>query len=741
MPVVPGNPAASYNPVPQDTAQSGLDTRPINIRTDPDMFGAGIGRALSQTGSTLEKVGDEWANTALQFARLDQDTKATQNATQYYKAAGDLDASFRSMTGGDPAQNLINHNNQLEALRQQYRDSLSPYAQREYDKQTTRMMGYDMRSAAFHAASETKKAAVIAGAENQAALIDQAVRNPEKLTDVIQGVKDAAAKQSEIEDGRIDPNADPNDEATKTTAAIRESKVRAAVGKAIYTAAYAKARIDPAAAEKMLNDYKDQMPAAVWEKAFADVRQRGVQVNAETEAARITSPYEISAGPGRVNFMRGQYGGPGQNITTVETKAGNISVNAVSAPAFQGFINDLVSAGAPIKDIGGFNDRNIAGTHMKSQHAFGNAIDIDQGGRDISPRLKAWSDQNPEVFRSILRKYNMISGGDFKNPDFGHFEWAGPAQNVQTKVTQATLLDLTQEAEISAQTKYPDDPALRAEYTQKLTQAILNRANVQQKVFNDQLRTYRNSMEDTLNQRLQNGRLPTSVTEANAVDPDFQNKYEYLTANSPEDKARFEKKFSANAKDEIPETPERTQFYNHYVGLPDEERAKVNPWDAFDKGLTTKKYAQQIAADQAKLGHDATRRDNADRILGEFRAETNDAQIFASHNPSYADANRKYSWLRGSIIQRLEQWEAQNKSAMPKAQRQEMMHDLLRQAQTIEPRKFLGLSIPFTGQTGFQFQNEYPPKPAIDALKANPALRPDFERKYGPDVTKGVLGE
>lgn len=708
MPVVPGNPAASYNPVPDTTAQPGLDTRPIRLQTDPEMFGAGIGRALSQTGSTLEKVGDEWASTALQFARLDQETKAAAAATQYYQETGKLDAAFRSMSGTDPQNNLINHNQRLDDLRQQFRAGLTPFAAKLYDQQTLRSMGYDMRNSALHAASESKRAALSASQDNQAALIDQAARDPNRTIDIINGVKEQAAQQSRLEDGAIAADADPNSPEVKATINIRESKVKSAVGTAMDKIAMARARTDPDGALKMLDQYRDQMHEPVYQQIREKILDRSVTVNAETEAARITSPYEVSAGPGRANFMRGQYGAPGQNITTVDTKAGKVSVNATAAPAFEGFINDMVAAGAPIKDIGGFNDRNIAGTGMKSQHAFGNAIDIDQGGRDISPKLKAWADQNPEVFRSILRKYNMISGGDFRNPDFGHFEWGGPGQNVQTKVTQQTLLDFMREAEVSAQTKYPDDPVRRAEYTQKLSQAIMTRANVQQKVFNDQLATYRNSIFDTLNQKPQGSdRSPTSVQEAQAVDPQFMDKYEYLTANSPADKGRIDHKFAANAKEDIPDTLERQQQYTQFYGLSPEEQAAYDPYGEFNQQHITRVQADKIYMDQQKLKHNAEENNKADLVLNRFQALRNDLKAYPSRTDQ--DANTRYQWLRGAVILRMREYAREKKAPMSPKDVDEMMKDLSKEVTTKAPTTFLGLfNIPGTGASKRQYELDNP---------------------------------
>lgn len=131
---------------------------------------------------------------------------------------------------------------------------------------------------------------------------------------------------------------------------------------------------------------------------------------------------------GRANYMRGQHGAPGTNLTTVETDAGTMTLNQASAPAFTGFTNELVAAGAPLGRPGSYARRNIAGSSRISQHAYGNAVDYgNQRARDVvSPAFRSWVQSHPDEWRAALNRWNMVSGGDWRNPDLGHVEWAGP---------------------------------------------------------------------------------------------------------------------------------------------------------------------------------------------------------------------------------------------------------------------------------------------------------------------------
>lgn len=130
-------------------------------------------------------------------------------------------------------------------------------------------------------------------------------------------------------------------------------------------------------------------------------------------------------GAGRANYMSGQHGGIGQNLTTIRTAGGRtFTANAASAPYLKGFVEDLERGGAPINSIGGYNPRHIAGTNKWSQHAYGNALDIDQHSRGVTSKAFAdWARANPEKLNAAVKKWGIINGASFG--DWGHFEWGG----------------------------------------------------------------------------------------------------------------------------------------------------------------------------------------------------------------------------------------------------------------------------------------------------------------------------
>lgn len=156
----------------------------------------------------------------------------------------------------------------------------------------------------------------------------------------------------------------------------------------------------------------------------------------ETPAAPtvVGGPKNVS-GAGHANFMTGPL--PAHNtMTWVTTSKGKrFQAHPKSAPHLLAFVNELEAAGAPINSIGGYNLRYIAGSSRWSQHAFGNAIDIDQLGRNrVTAAFAAWSRAHPDVVRNAARKHGIISGGDWKKPDYGHFEWGGTERSGHSRI-------------------------------------------------------------------------------------------------------------------------------------------------------------------------------------------------------------------------------------------------------------------------------------------------------------------
>lgn len=120
-------------------------------------------------------------------------------------------------------------------------------------------------------------------------------------------------------------------------------------------------------------------------------------------------------------------------LKTIEPTAGQkFTVFGDAAPAFEGFLTDLAKTGYPIKSSGGFNYRNMRGSDKLSQHAFGNAIDLNALENPMGSR----EHNLPGNVGQLAAKHGLEWGGVWDRPDPMHFEWRGPQQQQQPQNAQ-----------------------------------------------------------------------------------------------------------------------------------------------------------------------------------------------------------------------------------------------------------------------------------------------------------------
>lgn len=191
---------------------------------------------------------------------------------------------------------------------------------------------------------------------------------------------------------------------------------------------------DPARIDESIAHQQLQM--AQRNKLLQDIEQS----KAEVQSGRATgdaiqrmlggdaAPAAPPAAPGGQTSMDDRPPWAPPNLATVSSPSGaKLQVASDVAPKFQGLLDDLHARGYVVNanDTGGYNDRNIAGTDVKSNHAYGRAADINWS---TNPR-GGKSDIPPELARELAAKHGLVWGGDWQNPDPMHFE--APFQTAQ----------------------------------------------------------------------------------------------------------------------------------------------------------------------------------------------------------------------------------------------------------------------------------------------------------------------
>ncbi len=115
------------------------------------------------------------------------------------------------------------------------------------------------------------------------------------------------------------------------------------------------------------------------------------------------------------------------DLTKITSARGlTANVNKFAAQSFQGFIRDLEGRGYKIHDLGGYNYRTKRGGTSLSEHAFGNAIDINPSENSFGGSK---TNLPPDVSQ-LAARWGLSWGGDWHGKkDFMHFEWTGGARS------------------------------------------------------------------------------------------------------------------------------------------------------------------------------------------------------------------------------------------------------------------------------------------------------------------------
>lgn len=163
--------------------------------------------------------------------------------------------------------------------------------------------------------------------------------------------------------------------------------------------------------------------------AFAPQKANLGPVSA-ADAGLGTTIGPTTGSPTSASPVIGGWGNPGDEANIVKAQAAGCTfyVHRLAKTNFEGFVNDLVATfGYQPRSIGGFNDRNIAGTSSKSNHAWGAAIDIDP---TINPRYGSSAGGTYALPHTglipLARKWGLGWGGEWRNSkDYMHFEVIG----------------------------------------------------------------------------------------------------------------------------------------------------------------------------------------------------------------------------------------------------------------------------------------------------------------------------
>ena len=132
-----------------------------------------------------------------------------------------------------------------------------------------------------------------------------------------------------------------------------------------------------------------------------------------------TNPKEMKTYiPGNFNIR------PSGDMSIIEAPGAKFRVSSGYVDRFAGLIADLNAEGVQVKgdQSGGYANRNIAGTNVRSRHAAGEAIDINWSENARGAKGSIAKQLGDDKIREIAARHGLKWGGDWSNRDDMHFE-------------------------------------------------------------------------------------------------------------------------------------------------------------------------------------------------------------------------------------------------------------------------------------------------------------------------------
>ncbi|RAI00138.1 hypothetical protein DLJ53_20730 [Acuticoccus sediminis] len=208
------------------------------------------------------------------------------------------------------------------------------------------------------------------------------------------------------------------------------------------------------------------------ELSRANAQLQKLSTTAPTSVTVHPSPTGSTTASGLPQPIEGTMGAHGQRLVRISTASGQSAmVNAEHARSFQGLIDDLERQGYQIRSLGGYNNRNIAGTNTLSNHAFGNAIDINPAQNPMGDRLVT---DLPVNVAELARKHGLEWGGSWQSrKDAMHFEAPGSG-------TERELQRAAQSAETD-RAKVADDAMRQAEALARVNEELARELEIENK--------------------------------------------------------------------------------------------------------------------------------------------------------------------------------------------------------------------------------------------------------------------
>lgn len=147
----------NFGGVPAQTPVRGSGGEPLQVRANPEEFGAQIEQGVQKVGETAE-------DQSVKYANMQMETAQNNAEVAFIKDSGDLKNKYMQYEGSQAEKMRPQYEVELQAIQQKYAQNLPLIAQHGYDMNTTKAFRYATTDYAGYAAQQSKQANMYSGA-------------------------------------------------------------------------------------------------------------------------------------------------------------------------------------------------------------------------------------------------------------------------------------------------------------------------------------------------------------------------------------------------------------------------------------------------------------------------------------------------------------------------------------------------------------------------------------------------
>lgn len=649
-------PQVPYSPV-QSVAPSGGALPSVGVEASGAAFGTGVADAVGSLGKSLQHAGNEIFGRAVWLQQRANETAANDLYVQADIEAGKLKAQYNSLEGKAAVDALPKYQADLDQLRQNYLSNApNDEVARNFDKDFKRRLGYMIVDAGGYAAGQNKRYNNSVLNAKQGIAVSDAASNPQddrRFEQQLEIVRQTS--REEAKENFYGPE-------------VADAKEREAVTKVWSSRLTAMAQNDPLRARELLRKNYNSLDGISAVKLNDQINQKIIQVQSRVEADKIVSGggelggnyveeikksegyspkakwdyKQMSSGYG-TKAQEGDDNLPSEQLRQVHENRFNSEIGRAASVVDSAFPNLPEGTRAALISLTYNTGSSWVGSGLGAKLRAG---DVEGAKQSFLEYNKAGGQTNEGL---VARRQREAA-------------WFGQGETVDRSIQneagfQARLQSAYGKVSGVAEQLFPDDPGNKAAFEDALRSRVTSE-------FSGMRQAIR--LQQQANLSLVTAELVAkdkTITKPEQMSLQAQQAFEQL---SPMQQRSVLKQFEANAKADVPYTPERQKLFNEMAGM-----AKLNPEEFRDVNIMEldlpKGKKDQLFAAQRQNKANEERSTGLMKAMAILRPMLNDAQIIQSgrDDSTAKEKNAQYNSFAGALDEELAELRQRNGGKAP----------------------------------------------------------------------------